>query len=1006
MASEEQAGRHQEDESLLNQQRKALDDPRKPASRETLQAVLDSHDRLKAWNDQIEAVMEDGRALQDGVLMNNVRTAAALLITSGRTVDSQNFELMRVMQLNDRTLSGPAMAEGFMQGVLHEAGKPGQRLLDALAPSDMNLAHASQRSQALQHQPAELATQAIDAATRLAEHVQQAASEPERLADRMKASIDAMPQAYAEALDQVRQELAERVRQPDASHALGYQMGLAAAGIVREASDPGRKAERLDELADTVATKPDELARTLGGGAFPPEGRTQRDFSGAMHFEKAVETLDGPMSRVHYQPAEGHSINALVDRNGQLHYHIIKSDGERHGHGDEMFASMVRKFEENGVEITGLRDIWRLNGRDSTNGRQYREALERGDSAETAAFRTFSGVQARELGLNRVSHLDAAPGQPIRPVFDRPDWGADAAWGEYANRWVSSMAHAGRHSGDTGFEARDVGSPSRLQEKRQQTETSVPASSNALEKSPDAQTSMSWPEYGATMSGGAFRKAGALQRDFSHMMELDIYDSKLEGRFSKVDYTPDLGSNNYVHGLVDDDHRLSFEIASTDKKYGYGTEMFASMVRKFDQHRIGIDGLDAYWIRDSVDASTNAHQFEKAIGEGYSPERAAFSTFTGRQAQELGLTRATFPEEKYEGILTPKFDRPDWGRSPPWSDYANAWVSTMAHAGRQIENEKLGIPNPTWDGGSAPRWHEVGRTGKSWTDHLGAGSMPAEPGLDRDFSSRMVFVPGNATREQPDQVRYEPVKGHWALGTVDARGRMDFGMHSKAGEEHGFEDEMFRSMVRKLDTHRVEVKGFDLEWNMRSASGDTNADHFLRALAEGRSIQSAAFDTFAGRQAQELGFTRVTIPPMLHEQWVTPSFDRPDWGPDAGWRDYANAWTSSMAHAGRHADKASITPEGHDLSGPPVPDRPRHGTMDAAKASPQTEAGASPSLQAAQIAIVSQIQSLGLPPEAEAIAIAQVEKNVGKAAQQGQKLPIQIEQTETPSPGRDDLSQK
>jgi len=67
-----------------------------------------------------------------------------------------------------------------------------------------------------------------------------------------------------------------------------------------------------------------------------------------------------------------------------------------------MFASMVEKFEQNSIEIRSIKDTWRVNCRDSTNGLQYPEALNAKLPPEEAAFITFTEKQAKTLMITNV----------------------------------------------------------------------------------------------------------------------------------------------------------------------------------------------------------------------------------------------------------------------------------------------------------------------------------------------------------------------------------------------------------------------------------------------------------------------------------------------------------------------------------------------------------------------------------------------------------------------------
>ena len=369
--------------------------PRIPISTEDLTTIIASHDKLQAWNNTTEIALKfDNKGNHpDHALLQNIRNTAALIISSGRNTHSQNFELKRAIALSDTTLSISKIAGSFAQGVLHEATTPARELVELQHPSSMKLSESNKRVQDLENAIMHFGSQALDFIKQTPAAISNAASHawknPDTLIENITEATSKTLAASSKKLDQIPGIVANGLTNSDPEQDIGFNSGAIAFGIIKE--------------------------------ALSSSGHKIRDFSKHMKFYPDEEDFQGnKMRRVFYNPTEGHSINAYVDMNGQLHYHIIKSDGDRYGHGNEMFASMVEKFEQNGVVIRSIKDTWRVNGRDSTNGLQYLEVLAAGLPPEEAAFLTFTGKQAKALGITNVVVPPAEPGSPFKPVFTKP----------------------------------------------------------------------------------------------------------------------------------------------------------------------------------------------------------------------------------------------------------------------------------------------------------------------------------------------------------------------------------------------------------------------------------------------------------------------------------------------------------------------------------------------------------------------------------------------------------
>lgn len=365
-------------------------DPLQAASKEELAEIISSHEQLQQWNDATEnALRKQEEGQLNTVLVQNIRATAALVLLSGRSFSSQNFELLRAMNLSEKTLSSTALVSGFAEGAFKAVTSPMRTLAEHQQPSDMNLEHARKRSAALEDSIMQLGSRSLDALAGAVQIAKSAWNHPEKISGTLSSAVQATLNEYQQGVNEIPKILAEGLSSRNAEQVLGNSLGVAAIGMIR----------------NTVTAS----------------GRKMRDFSEHMKFYPDLEDIDGTkLQRVFYNPIDGHSINGYVDMQGQLHYHIIKSDGERFGHGDEMFASMLEKFRQHGVEVQSIRDVWRTGGRDSTNGLQYLDAISRGLPPEEAAFETFTGRQAKALGMENAFVPPSETGT-FKPIFTKSE---------------------------------------------------------------------------------------------------------------------------------------------------------------------------------------------------------------------------------------------------------------------------------------------------------------------------------------------------------------------------------------------------------------------------------------------------------------------------------------------------------------------------------------------------------------------------------------------------------
>ena len=161
------------------------------------------------------------------------------------------------------------------------------------------------------------------------------------------------------------------------------------AGHVDEAAG----AEFLD---DAIRTKDHPVAEQVDG--VPKTGESR---SGVIQplLETAPEELLEALFEAHTKNTGG-GVLATVDHNGIVDLVIKRSPGTPSG-GD-MFREAIAYF---GNRVKGVRGTW-LGRRDlADNFSSFVAAMRAGESAESAAFMTFTGKMARRAGFDRVKIL-------------------------------------------------------------------------------------------------------------------------------------------------------------------------------------------------------------------------------------------------------------------------------------------------------------------------------------------------------------------------------------------------------------------------------------------------------------------------------------------------------------------------------------------------------------------------------------------------------------------------
>lgn len=207
--------------------------------------------------------------------------------------------------------------------------------------------------------------------------------------------------------------------------------------------------------------------------------------------------------------------------------------------------------------------------------------------------------------------------------------------------------------------------------------------------------------------------------------------------------------------------------------------------------------------------------------------------------------------------------------------------------------------------GGAARATQQGESmmGHPWSDlseHLGRGMhVPELNRLDRDYSRHMpVDANGNIDYWGPMALGVKDHLFHASLDKLSGELRFTVQRSANPQDAHvlGYGSEMFGSAMRAYREDGLEVKSIVGSWSVLDGL-TSNYEQFLSGLDAGLSPERAALDTFTGRQAQSFGFTHVDVPAdegMWRRLGVQPRFTKPDWGGDASWNDYANAYVSSM----------------------------------------------------------------------------------------------------------------
>lgn len=408
--------------------------PNSPVSATDLAVIVTSPELLKTWNDLNENALKANSKQPSIQLVNNIRLTAALIVQAEIVIASQNFELMRALNLYDQTLSSADIAQGFIKGIGNKLTDIARQTIAFTEPADMNLQHAQARTDAL-------------------------LSKPQQIADAIKTlwrDPDTIPKALQAELTDIRQRLAKSMIEEHPGITIGTELGATTTSIIAGTINPINKGKMITDVAQASMKKSmnwQNYATLIGGGLQPPPLKPMRDFSDDMHFVKPLTKYD--RSRVIYAPKPSHKIVAehLPDY-GMTYLIKARDDREKYGSGTELFLSVIKTFHVNGIDISRIKSTWD-QGALGTNWQQFMNARLAGETIEHASKHTFSGKMAAKLGLTSVdiSKVDSAIEtvenalqknyMTLYPVFNRPNWGSNPAWNDYANSWVISQGRAG-----------------------------------------------------------------------------------------------------------------------------------------------------------------------------------------------------------------------------------------------------------------------------------------------------------------------------------------------------------------------------------------------------------------------------------------------------------------------------------------------------------------------------------------------------------------------------------
>lgn len=382
--------------------------PHAPILNTELTRIIQSPEKLKLWNHAVEQALEKQ---PDEQVIQNVRATAALIILSEKSIASQNFELMRAMQLFDSTLSIKDVGLAAGQSIKNTLVSKVSDALTPAEPESMNLASAQARSQALLETPKTLATGIYNTLHTVWQNPHIVYESAQHIVTGIKT------------------QLAQGVSSSNPSNALGALIGAGGVNLALNTVNPLKKMQWA------------EYANTLGSGTVLPHAIPYRDFSDKITFKKS--SLGG--SEFNFQPENNHQITGVINEDSELFFTIqAKGDREKNGSGSDLFLSMFNASVKNNIPIKTIYAAW-WPGELGTNHTQFLNIYYSGASIRDAAAGTFTGKMATKLGLTQANTekieqaLKYDDHSKFLTSFSHPDWGAGEQMNEYSLAY--SRAH-------------------------------------------------------------------------------------------------------------------------------------------------------------------------------------------------------------------------------------------------------------------------------------------------------------------------------------------------------------------------------------------------------------------------------------------------------------------------------------------------------------------------------------------------------------------------------------
>jgi len=432
-------------------------DPHSEVSSRIISEIVSAPEQWAAWNDALQQALYQS---PDTQVTENIRLTAAVYAHSARAVDTLE-EGRRTLALyrdaharqdskQDAGLAVKSVAAGYWRGLSGWFEKK-------LTSGDMNLKHSQARGDPM--------AALLDLPQALPQQIQ-----------KLKATIGLfteqpalIPEVGHQLAENSAKMLAEKSKEvtlnaltaANPAGATAEMMGVFTAASVAELAmnvNPLSRTEKVaaaldgavDAVHDVSRMDMQVLGKVMGEGSVPPVPPRLRDLSDREHcyLVKLTELI-----KFDYKPELTHLILGSVDT--EIMQYMIRAGGDRaqSGYAKEMFLTMVETFKQNGVKVNRIDDHWPAWGAMTTNNHQFWHHVDKGESLENAAKKTFTGQRAAEIGLSEVYIPDEVRTivsnnnrrESLALSFNRPQSSNPEiqSWYDYANAWRSSMGRPG-----------------------------------------------------------------------------------------------------------------------------------------------------------------------------------------------------------------------------------------------------------------------------------------------------------------------------------------------------------------------------------------------------------------------------------------------------------------------------------------------------------------------------------------------------------------------------------